>query len=115
TEESASQKLYTVDPETSAIVPSSEEAEPAAVLLTIDDAPDENAVAMAHTLKELGAPAIFFVNGMFIESEEGREKLTEIHELGFEIGNHTFNHINMKEITTEDTAPEIIDKSELNK
>lgn len=113
TEESASQKLYTVDPETSAIVPSSEEVEPAAVLLTIDDAPDENAVAMAHTLKELGAPAIFFVNGMFIESEEGREKLKEIHELGFEIGNHTYNHFNMQEITPEDTALEIIDTSDL--
>ena len=112
-EESRPQKLYTVDPETSAIVPSSDEAEPSAVLLTIDDAPDENAVAMAHTLKELDAPAIFFVNGMFIESEEGQEKLREIHELGFEIGNHTYNHFNMQEITPEDTALEIIDTSDL--
>lgn len=107
------EKLYTVDAATSAIVPSTDDVDSAAVLLTIDDAPDENAVAIAHTLKDLDVPAIFFVNGMFIESEEGQEKLREIHELGFEIGNHTYNHFNMEEITPEDTALEIIDTSDL--
>ena len=113
TENSEPEMMYTVDAATSAIVPSADGAESSAVLITIDDAPDENAVAMAHTLKELDAPAIFFVNGMFIESEEGKDKLREIHELGFEIGNHTYNHFNMQEITPEDTALEIIDTSDL--
>lgn len=112
-ENSEPEIVYTVDAATSAIVPSSDDAESSAVLLTIDDAPDENAVAMAHTLKELDAPAIFFVNGMFIESKEGKEKLREIHELGFEIGNHTYNHFNMQEITPENTALEIIDTGDL--
>lgn len=112
-ENSESEMMYTVDAETSAIVSSADDAESSAVLITIDDAPDENAVAMAHTLKELDAPAIFFVNGMFIESEEGKDKLREIHELGFEIGNHTYNHFNMREITPEDTALEIIDTGDL--
>src|SRR5699024_7087543 len=40
--ESAPEKLYTVDAKTSQIVPASDEAESAAVLITIDDAPDEN-------------------------------------------------------------------------
>lgn len=111
--ESAPEKLYTVDAKTSQIVPASDEAESAAVLITIDDAPDGNAVEMAHTLKELDAPAIFFVNGMYIESEEGQEKLREIHELGFEIGNHTYNHFNISALTPEDTALEIVDTSDL--
>ena len=34
------------------------------VLLTIDDAPDKNALEMARILKKLSAPAIFFVNGI---------------------------------------------------
>ncbi len=110
---SEQEMMYTVDAATSSIVASADDADPEAVLITIDDAPDENAVAMAHTLKELDAPAIFFVNGMFIKSEEGKEKLREIHELGFEIGNHTYNHFNMQEITSEDTALEIIDTSDL--
>lgn len=112
-ENSEPEMLYTVDAATSSIVPAADDVDSAAVLLTIDDAPDENAVAMAQTLKELDAPAIFFVNGMFIESEEGKEKLREIHELGFEIGNHTYNHFNMAEITPEDTALEIIDTGDL--
>ena len=113
TENSETEPLYTVDAATSSIVPAADDADSSAVLITIDDAPDENAVAMAHTLKELDAPAIFFVNGMFIESEEGKDKLREIHELGFEIGNHTYNHFNMQEITPEDTALEIIDTGDL--
>lgn len=111
--EGETELLYTVDPGTSQIVPSSDNADPAAVLITIDDAPDESAVEMAHTLKELDAPAIFFVNGMLIESGEGQEKLKEIYELGFEIGNHTYNHFNLQQLTPEDTALEIVDTNDL--
>lgn len=108
-----SELSYTIDPSTSNIVPASEGVETAVVLLTIDDAPDQYAVDMAHTLKELDAPAIFFVNGMYIESVEGKENLREIHELGFEIGNHTYNHFNLQEITPEDTRLEIVDTNNL--
>src|SRR5699024_9983359 len=61
-------------------------------LITIDDAPDDHAVEMAHTLDDLDVPAIFFVNGHFIDDKEGEEKLKEIDELGFPIGNHTMTH-----------------------
>lgn len=82
-------------------------------LLTIDDAPDKFSVEMAHKLKEIGAPAIFFVNGMYIESDEGKEALKEIHELGFEIGNHTQTHPNLQTISAEEQKAEILETNAL--
>ena len=78
-----------------------------AVLLTIDDAPDKYAVEMAKTLKELNAPAIFFVNGHFIDTEEEQARLKEIYELGFPIGNHTKTHANLKQISEQEQQEEI--------
>lgn len=81
------------------------------VLLTIDDAPDEYGLEMAKTLKELNAPAIFFVNGHFIESKEKQEILKQIHEMGFEIGNHTYTHQKLDEVSQEKQREEIISLS----
>lgn len=88
------------------------DANPKAVLLTIDDAPDKYAVEMAKTLKELNAPAIFFVNGHFIDSEEEKANLKEIYDLGFAIGNHTQTHANLKNSTEEQQQEEIIKVNE---
>lgn len=79
-----------------------------AVLLTIDDAPDENSVEMAKTLKELDAPAIFFVNGHFLDTEEEKARLKEIHDMGFAIGNHTMTHSDLKTLTEEEQREEIV-------
>ncbi|RQW20801.1 polysaccharide deacetylase family protein [Bacillus sp. C1-1] len=84
------------------------EADPEVVLLTIDDAPDKHGVEMAETLKELDAPAIFFVNGHFINTDEKAEQLVQIHEMGFEIGNHTMSHPNLGEISEEQQREEIV-------
>lgn len=88
------------------------DANPKVLLLTIDDAPDKYAVDMAQTLKELDAPAIFFVNGHFIDSEEEKENVKLIHELGFSIGNHTQTHANLKELSEENQKEEIIQVNE---
>lgn len=93
--------------------PKGEDADPQKVLMTIDDAPDTYSLEMAKTLKEKEVPAIFFVNGHFLQSEEGREQLKEIHELGFEIGNHTMTHANLREISKEDTKKEIVELNNL--
>ncbi|WP_246944087.1 polysaccharide deacetylase family protein [Bacillus pinisoli] len=77
------------------------------VLLTIDDAPDQYGLEMAKVLKEYNAPAIFFVNGHFIDSPEEENVLKQIHELGFQIGNHTWNHKNLKKLTEEEQQKEI--------
>ncbi|WP_404408907.1 polysaccharide deacetylase family protein [Jeotgalibacillus malaysiensis] len=82
------------------------------VLLTIDDAPDQHAVEMAEKLHQMDAPAIFFVNGHFLDTPEEEEMLKEIHALGFSIGNHTFSHPNLREISEEEQREEIISLSD---
>ncbi|TKD71812.1 polysaccharide deacetylase family protein [Pseudalkalibacillus hwajinpoensis] len=84
-----------------------------AVLLTIDDAPDKNAVEMAKTLKELDAPAIFFVNGHFLDTEEEKASLKEIHNMGFAIGNHTMTHSDLKTLSEEEQKEEIVKLNDL--
>ncbi|WP_163530313.1 polysaccharide deacetylase family protein [Halobacillus ihumii] len=76
-------------------------------LLTFDDAPDEHALEIAKKLKELDAPAIFFVNGHFLSSPEEKKVLKQIHELGFAIGNHTATHATLPELTKEQQKKEI--------
>lgn len=83
------------------------------VLLTIDDAPDSYSVEMANILADLDAGAIFFVNGHFLQSEEGKEQLQEIYELGFEIGNHTMTHANLSDLTEEEQIDEIVELNDL--
>lgn len=78
------------------------------VLMTIDDAPDKYSLKMAKLLKELNVPAIFFVNGHFLETDEQKEQLKQIHELGFAIGNHTYSHKSLPELSEADQQEEII-------
>ncbi|WP_026905976.1 polysaccharide deacetylase family protein [Paucisalibacillus globulus] len=80
------------------LVPIKEGTNEKVVLLTIDDAPDSYSLEMAKTLKELNANAIFFVNGHFIDTPEEAKKLKQIHDMGFVIGNHTYNHVNLKDL-----------------
>lgn len=83
------------------------------VLITIDDAPDQYAVEMAKTLKENDVPAIFFVNGIFIEADNGRDKLKQIYNMGFEIGNHTYSHKKLSELSEEKQYEEIVSVNDL--
>ncbi|USK51480.1 polysaccharide deacetylase family protein [Bacillus sp. CMF12] len=84
------------------------QANPKVVLLTIDDAPDKNALEMARILKKLSTPAIFFVNGHFIDTPEEAKVLKDIHELGFAIGNHTYSHPNLKTLSEAQQYKEIV-------
>lgn len=89
-----------------------QDANPKAVLLTIDDAPEKYAVEMAKTLKELNAPAIFFVNGHFLDTEDEKNNLKSIYDMGFSIGNHTQTHVNLKESSEEQQQEEILKVNE---
>ncbi|RFU71201.1 polysaccharide deacetylase family protein [Peribacillus saganii] len=81
---------------------------PKVVLLTIDDVPDQNALQIAKSLQSLGVKAIFFVNGHFIDSENEKLVLKQIDQMGFMIGNHTFNHKTLKELSEFEQYNEIV-------
>jgi peptidoglycan/xylan/chitin deacetylase (PgdA/CDA1 family) len=108
--ETVTEPEYTVS-ETWSIVPI-DDADEEVVLLTIDDAPDGQALQMAETLYELDADAIFFVNGHFLNTPEDEETLKEIHEMGFFIGNHTYNHPFLPDIPEEEQTEEILSLSD---
>ncbi|PLR84053.1 polysaccharide deacetylase [Bacillus canaveralius] len=79
-----------------------------AVLMTIDDAPDQYALEMARKLARLNVKAIFFVNGHFLNTPEKEEQLREIHRLGFQIGNHTNTHRKLNELSEQEQYEEIV-------
>ncbi|HWO74856.1 MAG TPA: polysaccharide deacetylase family protein [Bacillus sp. (in: firmicutes)] len=112
--ETVAKPQYVVNPANWTIEPI-DSANDKVVLLTFDDAPDEHAVEIAKLLKQLGVQAIFFVNGHFIDTEEEQQKLKTIHELGFEIGNHTYNHALLRDLSEEEQRDEIIKLNELIK
>ncbi|GAA4066965.1 polysaccharide deacetylase family protein [Amphibacillus indicireducens] len=105
--------LYQVNQVSWAVEPITDEAESKVALMTIDDAPDKYALEMAQTLKEHNVPAIFFVNGHFIQTEEKQQILREIYEMGFSIGNHTYSHPNLAEITEDEQRKEIVELNDL--
>lgn len=105
---------YQINPETWTVDPlENSDANPKVALLTFDDAPEVNALRIAESLEEKDANAIFFVNGMYIEDEEGQEELKQIHDMGFEIGNHTHTHANLQTVDEQTQTEEITATSDL--
>lgn len=98
---------YEINPANWSVEPITESAVEKVVLLTIDDAPEHYALEMAETLDNLDAKAIFFVNGHFLETDKQQDILRKIHEMGFAIGNHTYTHPNLNELSNEEQRVEI--------
>ncbi|RAZ69949.1 polysaccharide deacetylase family protein [Planococcus maitriensis] len=109
--EQAVEPRYRINPQNSKVEPIGD-ANAQAVLITIDDAPDTYSLKMAKTLKELDVPAIFFVNGHFLDTEEEQETLSKIHDMGFAIGNHTNTHVNLKQSAESVQQDEIVSLNE---
>jgi len=103
---------YRINSATSVVEPIDEAIDPKVALLTFDDAPDQHAVEIAEQLKMINAPAIFFVNGMYIASDEGKDKLKQLYDMGFSIGNHTQTHPNLSTISPEEQREEIMATNE---
>lgn len=105
--------MYKIDEETSSVVPVNEQGNEKIVLLTIDDAPDTYALEMAKTLKEMNAGAIFFVNGHFLNTDKEKKILKKIHSMGFAIGNHTYNHVFLPDLSKAEQKEEIVSLNKL--
>ncbi|RSL31144.1 polysaccharide deacetylase family protein [Salibacterium salarium] len=104
---------YEVNEQDSSLQALEEKVDKQKVLITIDDAPDTYSVEMAEYLAEEDVPAIFFVNGHFLQDKEGKEDLKKIHDMGFEIGNHTMNHVDVTELSEEELEEEIVGLNDL--
>ena len=82
------------------------------VVLTHDDRSKSWIQFVAPLLKEYGFNATFFVTGGlgYQESEEHWitwDELKQIHDMGFEIGNHTANHAHMSGLSKEENMAEL--------
>ncbi len=66
------------------------------VVLTFDDAVKSQRTVVAPLLKELGFGATFFVSHAWMTVDPKNyltwQEIAEIHEMGFEIGNHSWTH-----------------------
>ena len=83
------------------------------VLLTFDDAPYGNTMAIAKALEEKNVKALFFINGMYMEDEEGFETIQKVHDMGFEIGNHTHTHAKLDDYSEDDQLEEIVKTNDI--
>ena len=103
---------YYIDPEISSVLPANEDANPNVVLATVDDVPRKlpetptSSVKEAHAMADRGIYGIFFVNGMYLQGEdgeEGQQALKEIADMGHVIGNHTLTHYSLDHVPDEET------------
>lgn len=103
---------YYIDPEISSVLPANEDANPNIVLATVDDVPRKlpetptSSVEEAQAMADRGIYGIFFVNGMYLQGEdgeEGRQALKEIADMGHVIGNHTLTHYSLDQVPDEET------------
>src|SRR6186713_3164610 len=73
----------------------SEPIPPKTVVLTFDDAVKSHVDIVAPLLKEYGFGATFFISHAWMNDSEyfmSWEEVAKLHQMGFEIGNHSWTH-----------------------
>lgn len=95
------------------IVPNDEGTEKKVVLLTFDDGPKDRDMieGLIDTLDKHNAKAIFFVNGYRVK--QNPELLQLIHDRGQIIGNHSWDHINLKKESNDSIKKQIEDVQQI--
>lgn len=103
-EGNSTEPLYSMS-EAYRFVPLDQNTTDKAVLLTFDDGPKDQQVltSLLDTLDKHKAKAIFFVNGYRVKQNPDLLKL--INERGQTVGNHSWDHINLK-----DEAETVVEK-----
>ncbi|GAS82718.1 polysaccharide deacetylase family protein [Paenibacillus amylolyticus] len=91
------------------IKPNDETSPSKVVLLTFDDGPKEEKMitSLIDTLDKHNAKAIFFVNGYRVKSHP--ELLKLIHERGQIVGNHAWDHEDLKKMSNAEAAKQVTD------
>ncbi|MBT2283815.1 polysaccharide deacetylase family protein [Paenibacillus polymyxa] len=97
------------------IKPNDEASPNKVVLLTFDDGPKEEKMitSLIDTLDKHNAKAIFFVNGYRVKSHP--ELLKLIHERGQIVGNHAWDHEDLKKMSTAEAAKQVTDVQKIVK
>lgn len=78
--------------------------------LTFDDGPGEGTERILETLELYGAKATFFMLGP--KAEKYPDTVKKMQELGCELGNHTYSHIALPQLTKKEIRREIRRTSE---
>lgn len=97
------------------IVPIDPNGDGKVVLLTFDDGPKElkTTEALIHTLEQHQAKAIFFVNGY--RAKQNPDLLQLISKRGQTIGNHSWDHIDLKKESNDKVNQQIGDVQQIVK
>lgn len=73
------------------------------IAMTFDDGPSSYTSRLLDILEANGAKATFFMQGCNVE-DYGAEVIPRMAALGCDIGNHSYNHPNMHELSLEEVA-----------
>ena len=73
------------------------------IAMTFDDGPGNYTCDLLDVLKQYGAKATFFLQGVNIE-QYGGEAVSRMSAEGHLIGNHSYDHPNMLKLSAEDAA-----------
>ena len=94
------------------LIPNDPKGNKKVLLITIDDGPSKYSKDIVATLQKHNARAIFFINGT--HHKANKDNIAFISKSGFAVGNHTWNHINIKkEKNLKKVKKEIEDNAKL--